>query len=321
MKSTIPIFFATDDNYTPYLSVAINSIKDNASKNYHYNIHILHQGLNENNIQDLKSYEDECFTIYFDDVQDSLKKFASELFVRDYYSKATYYRIFIPSIFTEYDKILYLDCDITVKGDIAELYNTEIGDNYLGAITDEAVQNIPNFYEYVENFLGIKRQDYFNAGILVINLAKMREIHFEKRFMDILSKYKFVVAQDQDYLNVLCKGKVTYISKIWNKQPIQDNNLTINNIKLVHYNLSAKPWHYDDILYEDLFWKYAKKSNRIEDIMKHKHNFDDQAKATDYNNGSKLIELAGVLSKDANTFKHLVERGVINLDNLGQTHN
>ena len=74
-NNIIPIFFATDDNYIPFMAVALNSIKKKASRDYNYHIHILHQGLSEQNINNLKEYEDNNFTIFFDDVKESLKKF------------------------------------------------------------------------------------------------------------------------------------------------------------------------------------------------------------------------------------------------------
>ena len=314
MKPIIPIFFATDDNYATFLAIALQSIKENASKEYQYNIHVLHRGLSNTSTDMLDTFNDDNFKLFYDDVKECLDKYAGTLFVRDYYSKATYYRIFIPSIFPQYKKVLYLDCDIAVKGDISELYNTEIGDNYVGAITDEAVGNVPEFSDYVEKFLGVSQPNYFNAGILVINLEKLREDHFDEKFLDLISKYKFIVAQDQDYLNVLCKDKVTYISKVWNKQPMPDDNLSLDNIKLIHYNLSFKPWHYDNILYQEVFWKYVKQIGLYDKINQMLIDFTDEHKQKDQQGGANLIKLAGELSKDANRFNDLVERNVINLN-------
>ena len=118
-KPIIPVFFATDDNYAPFLAIALTSIKENASKDYKYNIHILHRGLSLDSMEMLQKFNDDNFEVFYNDVEDNLNTFASKLFVRDYYSKATYYRIFIPSVFPEYDKALYLDCDIVVQGDIS----------------------------------------------------------------------------------------------------------------------------------------------------------------------------------------------------------
>lgn len=319
-KEIIPIFFATDDNYIPFLAVALQSIKANASKEYLYNIHILHMGLSQESMNIVNNFIDENFNIFYNDVQDSLNSLASQLFVRDYYSKATYYRIFIPSIFPQYDKALYLDCDITVTGDISTLYNTELGENYVGAITDEAVSKTPEFIAYVENFLGISQPDYFNAGILVINLKQLRAVNFDKKFMDLLEKYKFVVAQDQDYLNVLCKDKVTRISKVWNKQPIPDPDLPESDIKLIHYNLSFKPWHYNNIEYENHFWKYANETSVIDKITEIKNNFSIEKQEKDQAGGRNLIQLADTLSRDPNTFKQLIERKVFDLSKLGTTN-
>lgn len=315
-KQIIPVFFATDDNYVPFLLVSLTSIKENASSAYKYKIHILHRGLSSESVDALNKLSDDSFEVLYNDVQNSLTTFASKLFVRDYYSKATYYRIFIPSVFPEYDKALYLDCDIAVQGDISKLYEAELGDNYVGAVPDEAVSNVPEFIHYVEDFLDIKYTNYFNAGILVINLKQLREDNFDKKFMGLIEKYKFVVAQDQDYLNVLCKDKVTYLSKVWNKQPMPDPNLTTKDLNIIHYNLSFKPWKYDDILYEEVFWDYAEKANVTAKILEIKKAFTPDLQDNDKQGGENLIKLAELRSKDENSFKLLVERKVINLDKL-----
>lgn len=316
-KNIIPIFFATDDNYVPFLIISLTSIKENASSNYIYNIHILHRGLSDSSIESLNLFNSEDFHIFYNDVKDSLDNLSSKLFVRDYYSKATYYRIFIPSVFPQYDKALYLDCDIVVQGDVAELYNTELGDNYVGAVPDEAVSCVPEFIHYVENFLGIAREKYFNAGILVINLKALRETNFDKKFLGLIESYKFIVAQDQDYLNVLCKDKVTYLPKTWNKQPLQDHNLTINDLNIIHYNLSFKPWKFDNVLYEESFWNYTEKAGLTDTIKNIKNAFTPDLQENDRIGGANLIAKAELLSKDENAFKLLVERKVINLDTLG----
>ena len=81
--------------------------------------------------------------------------------------------------------------------------------------------------------------------------------NFEEQFVDLLAKYKFVV-QDQDYLNVICKNKVHYINGSWDKMPCVEN-MPLNKINLIHYNLIWKPQK-ADIPYGDEFWKYADKT-------------------------------------------------------------
>lgn len=304
-KKEIPVFFAVDDNYIPVLSVAIRSMLDNASKSYNYAIKILNTGIKEESRQRFQEFNSENVKVEFVDVSRPMIALSDKLHTRDYFSKTTYFRLFIPKMFPQYNKCLYLDADIIVNGDISKLYNTFLGGNLIGATTDEAVQLIPEFVDYVENALGIAGPKYFNAGILVMNLKQLREYNFEEKFVRLLSKYTFRVAQDQDYLNVICKDRVTYINGNWNKMPFKNGCLDTNKLNLVHYNLSAKPWHVDNILFEELFWDYAKKSSYYQDIVNIKANYSEEAIKRDAEGGARLIKLAADEAKDANNYYNL----------------
>ena len=176
-KKDVNLFFTCDENYIPFLSVTLESIRANASKNFNYVIKILHTNTIKFVTQELmlKEYYHDNFELEFVDITNQVKPIFSSLHTRDYYSKSTYYRLFIPTLYPELDKALYLDSDIVVLGDISELYNVDLGENLLGAVHDQAVQNTPEFQEYVLNRIGVKNQeDYFNAGVLLMNLAKLR---------------------------------------------------------------------------------------------------------------------------------------------------
>ena len=76
---------------------------------------------------------------------------------------------------------------------------------------------------------------YFNAGILLMNLDAMRKFEFQAKFLYLLETMKFAVAQDQDYLNRLCKGKTKLIDEGWNIMPIPPE-LSKEKTKIIHYN-------------------------------------------------------------------------------------
>ena len=203
-KQKIPICFATDDNYVPFLTVALASLLDNASKENFYKIYVLTSHLSDENINSIKKHEVENCSIEIVHLTKELDKVQDMFHLRDYYSKETYYRIFIPNLFPQYDKVLYLDCDITVLGDVTELYNTQIHGYYVAAAQEEVMQTFDVFGNYVEQADGINRKEYFNAGILLINCRRWRNKLIAERFVDLLNRYKFRVVQDEDYLNVLC---------------------------------------------------------------------------------------------------------------------
>ena len=294
-KKIIPVFFSVDDAYMPFLAVSLESLEKNANKNYNYQIKILNcNSIKEENKQKIiTDYHKDCFNIEFVDISPYIENFNEKLHTRDYYSKSTYYRLFIPNIYKEYDKALYLDADITICGDVSELYFNDLQDNYVGAITDQAVMCVPQFIEYVNKKIKIKdAKNYFNAGILLMNLKKLREINFENIFIEVLQNVKFQVAQDQDYLNYICKGHVKYLHAGWNKMPCCQNDMAKDEIKLVHYNLSYKPWQLDNIMHEELFWKYAQMTRYYEKIKQIKANHSEEDKKRTETVTFNLINLA-----------------------------
>ena len=287
----IPIFFAVDDTYIPFLAVSLQSLVDNSSDKNKYEIKILYTHVSKENMQKIKKYEKENIKIEFVNLSNDLQKVQGKLYTRNYFTSTTYYRLFIPELYPQYDKVLYIDSDVTILTDIAGLYNQEIGDNLVAAIPDGAVQTIEVFQEYVEKVIGvIDYNNYFNAGILLMNLKELRKYKFQEKFLYLLEKVKYEVAQDQDYLNRLCKGRVKLLDDLWNKMPIM--GVSDKKPNIIHFNLGFKPWHFDDIPYQEYFWEYAKKTEFYETIKEVRKNYTEEDKERDDSSSAKLIELA-----------------------------
>ena len=313
-KQEIPVFFATDDNYVPYLVVSIRSLIDTASSDNNYSVYVLNTGLTEQNISVLKSMETENVKINFVDLTEKIKDIYSKLQaqLRDYYSPSIYYRLFIPTMFPHYKKALYLDCDITIVEDVAKLYNHELKNNLVGAIVDEVVTSNEVFRYYVSNALGVNEYKYFNSGILVMNLDEFRKEDIEGKFIYLLNNYNFgTVAPDQDYLNVLCKGRILYIDKAWNKMPVSNEGFDEKNLKLVHYNMFQKPWKYEGLLYEKYFWEAAKRTPYYDFFKQNLANFDESKQQKDQQAGEKLLAYAKNIADDSNNFKNTLHRECI----------
>lgn len=277
MSREIPIFFSTDDNYIPYLDVAVHSLIANASKDYKYRIIVLNTGLEQDNILKVKRNECEGVTIEFIDISESVKDIKSRFKNVYHFSIVTYYRLFIASLFPQYDKIIYLDCDLVVLGDISCLYNIELGNNILGAVPDQFVCNTREFRTYAEKAVGVNPDTYFNAGVLVISLEEFRKNGIENKFINLITEHDFdLLDPDQAYLNYLCFGKTHILPNNWNKAPTELACMGKKNI--VHYNLYKKPWQYDDVIDAECFWGYAKKSPFYELILKRKAMFGEKEK-------------------------------------------
>ena len=191
MRTEIPIFFSTDDHYMPYLDVAVASLIANASKDYTYRIIVLNTGLQPENIAKVKLNERDGFVIDFVDISENVKHIKSCFKNVYHFSVASYYRLFIASLFPQYDKIVYLDCDLVVLGDIAELYNTELGVNILGAVADQFVCNTKEFRRYAQKALGVDPDRYFNTGVMLISLEQFRKNNIENKFIQLITQYDF----------------------------------------------------------------------------------------------------------------------------------
>ena len=220
MKKQIPIFFAVDNNYAPNLSVVIESIKENSSKEYEYDIYVLNENISIDYMNKLNKYNKDNVKLTFVDVSIKLSEISEKLPTRDYYSNAIFYRLLIPELFKDIDKAVYLDADIIILGDVSELYNHNVDDYYLGVVKDDVASSCSEFRTYTKEALGVDSSKYFNSGILVMNLKKFRDDLMWDKFINLLKKVKFFIAPDQDYLNVLCLDKVLYVSELWNMAPL-----------------------------------------------------------------------------------------------------
>ena len=305
-KQIIPICFATDDKYIPYLAVAITSLLDNAAKDKFYKIYVLTTELKQENIDSILKLKTPNSSIRFISLAKELDKIQSMFHLRDYYSKESYYRIFIPNIFPEYSKVLYLDCDITVTGDISKLYNTQIHGYYVGAIVEEVMLSYDVFGNYTEKVDGINRKHYFNSGVLLINCHRWRRRMVAEQFVDLLGRYKFRVVQDEDYLNVICKNNVRWLDLGWNKTAYKNEEFSDRNLNLIHWKINWRPWKYKNVLYEDYFWKYAKMTDFYDKLIEQRDSRTDEQKQQDAVMFENLKKMAEDESNDPNNFARTI---------------
>lgn len=300
MKKIIPIFFASDERYMPYLAVALTSLKAHKTEDYDYKIHVLYTGDLNGYSKKIEKIQEDYFSISFVDVTEKINRITDCMHCRDYYTPAIYYRLMIPEMFPQYEKALYMDCDVVLLTDVAKLYTIDIGDNYIGAVPDQAVAAIPQFAEYTKNALGIVAEKYFNSGVIVMNLKQFRAIDFYDKFDAVLRSYDFTIAPDQDCLNLICKDRVYYYEAGWNKMPIA--GASEGKPMLIHYNLTMKPWHYDGILYEEYFWDYAARTEFLEVIKQAKASFTPEMAQRDAEGAKILVELAQSEADSPNNF-------------------
>ena len=141
-----------------------------------------------------------------------LKGRLKDVYIDPRYTEAASLRLLLPELLPELDRILYLDCDIVVRQDIAKLWNeTQLGDNYLAAVFEAAIEG------QAERFraLGCEPARYFNSGFLLMNLAQMREEKVSERLLEAC-RVPYLEFPDQDALNQVCQGRVLPLSPLYN---------------------------------------------------------------------------------------------------------
>ena len=304
-QGVIPIIFSTDDHYIAYLDVAIRSLIENASKERTYRIIVLNTGLDAKNVDRIKRNERTGFAIDFVDISSELEAIRSKLKNVYHFSIVTYYRLFIASIFPQYDKIIYLDCDLVVTGDISKMYEIDLGENILGAAPEQFVQNTEQFRTYARLALGVDPDSYVNAGVLVIDLAQYRRFEIEERFVSLICEYDFdLLDPDQAYLNYLCAGRIHILPSGWNKEPMPLPCEGKKNI--VHYALYKKPWQYDDVADGEYFWHYAALSPFYAEIKRRKEAFTDADRDRCKAAASEILVHALQIARSDMTFKKIL---------------
>ena len=298
----VPVFLTINDEYAPYAACAIRSLTQHTDPNRFYRVIILYDKLAFGNRVKIRNLVTKNCEIQFRKLKNSLalraiiKHCASKTGSGDFFSSAVYfYRSFISRLFPQYDKAIYIDSDVILLDDIGELFDINLEDNVIGACVDPKVSAVPEFRDYVEKAVGVPAEEYINSGVLLMDLKQLRKMHYLSTMIGIIEKYNAsLVAPDQDYLNVILRGKIKHLPLAWNAAP--SDNLP-SDTKLVHFNLSEKPWFYHNVVGEDIFWSVAKVSGFINELLHRRENFTVNDKRMDRAKRESLIKKAEKLAK------------------------
>lgn len=229
-KNNIAIACSSDEKYLPYTMVMINSLLSHASHNYNYDIVIIEDAIKENSKDIIKKYFQKYsnFSVRFFNMTQYIG--GSNLNWTtpdsDKWSSAMYYRMFIPWIFAEYDKVIYLDGDIVNLRDIAIMYAEDITGYLIGAVRllgrviVGSNDMLDDTYIGVNDYLPeVEMENYFNSGVLLFNNIEFRKRYTEKEIVEIILQSSHYWLVDQDCLNVLCAKNVKYVDAGWNFHP------------------------------------------------------------------------------------------------------
>ncbi len=289
-KKSVPICFAANNDFLPFAGVMIQSIIDHANKKDNYDIVVFCSNPNPKLKSKLTSMSDgkNNVSIRLFDFEKHLKMpknlFTDNIYTQTSYSPEIYYRLFIPTLMPDYDKVLYFDGDMLALADVAQLYHgIQLGDNLIASSRDYA--GLCHCYKedddrrwYREEILGLKNvDDYILSGMLVMNVPEFNKTYSMDVLMDMLGWMDWR-QHDQDILNVICEGRTLLVDGAWDH--LQDfgwidrylptwlkneYDETTKNIKISHFAGQRKPW-VNNSFNSDKFWDTCYRTPFFDDV-------------------------------------------------------
>ncbi|MEG0930073.1 glycosyltransferase family 8 protein, partial [Algoriella sp.] len=279
-----------------YTAVVIQSIISNSISSTQYEINVLTEYISEENkakgYQLIKAHKNFNLNfIYLDNLD------TSKFYLNSYMNASTYYRFYIPELFKNYDRILYLDSDLIIDNDIS-FYTTIDFENkvaitspsiYVQRILTEQSDALFTLAYFNQHLQMNDISQYFNAGVMLLNLAEIREKKIDQKLFDSINQIKKPIFQDQDLFNSVFyrNGGVKMISNEFNNPityKITYFRILLNAIKsnflnkkrnnwftIYHYVGKTKPWQISKID-SSLFLYYAFKTSFISTIIKNNPN-------------------------------------------------
>lgn len=292
--NNVPIVFTLDENYFMPCGVALTSLLENAKKDTFYEIILFETGLTDEHKRKLENlaaiYKNCSFKFYNVESYSSTKQ---ETGGRKDLNKAVYYRLLIPEILKNYRKVIFSDLDVVFKQDLSEIFNIDMSEAYLGAVKECFRNNI----KYKKSEL-ISRPNFFFAGLLVMNLEKIRNDGKDKELINYANcDYTFPL-NDNDILNMVFNEGVVYLppkycflphrkedmlrTPLWHKAYGKCECIdAVKNPAIIHYANKYKPWLTKKMAYKKKWMDYYKKSifNDVPIIYKYEICYSKRQKA------------------------------------------
>lgn len=258
-NNVVETALALDQNLEDMIPVVLQSLVDHTSREV--NAHVMTRGLGNAFRERMgKLFPEINFTFYnFDEVS-----YGNDIALLSHISVSTMDRLFLPEMLKDLEKVLYLDIDILIQGDVGELYDLNLGENvFAGKRT--RLKSWANMIRPITratlHFAAEKAWDIrkrlhdkadltsrtFNAGILVLNLELMRAENFTAEHMYLVEQCRM---NDQDVFNIYSRNRVLEIDSEWNHVPSQDFNASP---KIIHWAGPAKPWKPEYVLLKPRF--------------------------------------------------------------------
>lgn len=239
MKTTIPIFFAINEEYIDHCCTSIVSILEN-NRSLNISIHILTDYISLESKELFQEIENvfTCVTIQWEIIDsESFKQLKKK---EGYITEHALYRYAIADLFPNLDKALYLDADLVINGSIEPLWELDLEGYYCAGVDDIFIRRI-NYRKILEL---TEKDVYINAGVLLLNLKDLRKDKIQEKLLQHTSIYiNRDRYQDQDAINCICKGKIKLIPNIYNFTTSETLHTPemLSGIIIIHYTGSIKP--------------------------------------------------------------------------------
>lgn len=267
----IPIAFAFDNNLILPACVCISSLMVHAHKDTFYDIFILHsekEKLKREQLNRLPQYYSNC-RIQYREVDGT---FDHAFEIRGITIPA-YYRLLIPELIPEYDKVVYSDVDIIFRMDLMELYQMNLDAYYLAATKDIGMNFSKGGVQYITSVEGLIQEEYLQSGFVVMNCKNIKHDNLADQFRKLAGKK--LRYQDQDILNLVCSGKILFLPLKYNMTDYSFYYVNKERNKIDHFFHSReidealqsgnihfnghKPWIKYSVNF-DIWWEYYRKS-------------------------------------------------------------
>ena len=244
------LVFICDNNYALPTRTAINSVIKNKKQETELKIYIIGVELNEQNKNSFYKFNMPNVKIIFLEQDDVYKNLGPQ---HKHVSKAALLKFNIPQLINE-ERILYLDGDIIVSDDLSDLYHTDISEYYAAVIQD--------YFSIIikEDNNRIETENYFNSGVMLLNLAKMRKDNISENLLTYKRNQKDIYYMDQDAFNYIFDKKVIFLNYKYNflNKYEETEQEIFKNIKpvIVHY-ADSKPWNNINATNAELWLQYV----------------------------------------------------------------
>lgn len=235
----VSIAMATDDQYAQFAGVAMTSLFENRTSRYDCDIYILEDGLSQTNRENLANVAAQ-YNAQVSFLRPDSRRY-HDLVLTDHYTIVTYFRLDLPRLLPDLQKILFFDCDMIIRRDILKLWELDLTDYYLAASG--------------------RSHKSFNAGLMLMNLDRWRADDIPAQVTSFIRENRDLIQYvDQSGLNAVFSAKPwlllpyrwnvrtgqldAYLDTIKRKELSDEERASVRDPYILHYTGPLKPWDY-----------------------------------------------------------------------------